>query len=109
MLHAGCDSGIEASTCLRCEMLKPLKKGMYGKMCTCVQYELAEPTIGAFGGNSNWRGPIWFPINYLLIKEVSHMQLAEQHVIDRNDTRYADLQSGISRNCGGSSRRELYQ
>ena len=33
-----------------------------------VTYEPAESTSGAFGGNSNWRGPIWFPINYLLIE-----------------------------------------
>jgi hypothetical protein len=32
-----------------------------------VDYEPAESTIGAFGGNSNWRGPIWMPVNYLLI------------------------------------------
>jgi hypothetical protein len=33
-----------------------------------VQYEAAESTSGMFGGNSNWRGPIWFPINLLLIR-----------------------------------------
>jgi Glycosyl hydrolase family 63 C-terminal domain len=33
-----------------------------------VRYEPAESTSGVFGGNSNWRGPIWFPINYLLIE-----------------------------------------
>jgi hypothetical protein len=33
-----------------------------------VQYEPAESTSGLFGGNSNWRGPIWFPINFLLIE-----------------------------------------
>ncbi|HYT34812.1 MAG TPA: hypothetical protein VEL69_07235 [Ktedonobacteraceae bacterium] len=32
-----------------------------------VNYEPGESTTGAFGGNSNWRGPIWFPINYLLV------------------------------------------
>src|SRR5258708_7513117 len=30
--------------------------------------EPAESTTGIFGGNSNWRGPIWFPVNYLLIE-----------------------------------------
>ena len=33
-----------------------------------VDYEPAESSTGLFGGNSNWRGPIWFPINYLLIE-----------------------------------------
>ena len=33
-----------------------------------VAYEPAESTSGLFGGNSNWRGPIWFPINYLLVE-----------------------------------------
>ena len=33
-----------------------------------VDYEPAESRTGLFGGNSNWRGPIWFPINYLLIE-----------------------------------------
>jgi hypothetical protein len=33
-----------------------------------VRYEPAESHSGLFGGNSNWRGPIWFPINYLLIE-----------------------------------------
>ncbi len=33
-----------------------------------VDYEPAESTTGLFGGNSNWRGPIWFPINYLLVE-----------------------------------------
>jgi hypothetical protein len=32
-----------------------------------VDYEPAESQTGTFGGNSNWRGPIWWPINYLLI------------------------------------------
>ena len=33
-----------------------------------VDYEPAESRTGLFGGNSNWRGPVWFPINYLLIE-----------------------------------------
>src|SRR5580698_9725789 len=32
-----------------------------------IDYEPAESTTALFGGNSNWRGPVWFPLNYLVI------------------------------------------
>jgi hypothetical protein len=35
-----------------------------------VRYEPGESESGLFGGNSNWRGPVWFPVNYLLIEAV---------------------------------------
>jgi hypothetical protein len=35
-----------------------------------VDYQPAESTTGLFGGNSNWRGPVWFPVNYLLIESL---------------------------------------
>ena len=35
---------------------------------TQLLYEPAESGTGLIGGNSNWRGPIWFPINHLLIE-----------------------------------------
>ncbi len=35
-----------------------------------VSYEPAESSSGLFGGNSNWRGPVWMPVNYLLIESL---------------------------------------
>ncbi|MDQ3500003.1 MAG: glucosidase [Actinomycetota bacterium] len=39
-------------------------------MTATVDYEPAESTTGLFGGNSNWRGPVWFPVNYLVIESL---------------------------------------
>jgi len=36
----------------------------------CIRYEPAEATTGLFGGNSNWRGPVWFPFNYILTRSL---------------------------------------
>ncbi len=35
-----------------------------------VGYEPAESTTGVFGGNSNWRGPVWFPVNFLSVESL---------------------------------------
>jgi len=39
-----------------------------GGLTSQVDYEPGESTSGLFGGNSNWRGPVWFPVNYLAIE-----------------------------------------
>jgi hypothetical protein len=40
-----------------------------------VDYQPAESITSLFGGNSNWRGPIWFPVNVVLIEALAKWQL----------------------------------
>jgi hypothetical protein len=47
----------------------PLHVAVDGATAT-LDYEPGESTSGLFGGNSNWRGPVWFPINYLLVESL---------------------------------------
>ncbi|HET9073291.1 MAG TPA: hypothetical protein VFN48_01815 [Solirubrobacteraceae bacterium] len=46
---------------------RPFEFWIGGEMTASVDYEPAESTTPLFGGNSNWRGPIWFPVNHLVV------------------------------------------
>jgi hypothetical protein len=48
---------------------KPFRIDIDGMVAT-VDYEPAESTSALFGGNSNWRGPVWMPLNYMFISAV---------------------------------------
>ncbi|WP_440711502.1 MGH1-like glycoside hydrolase domain-containing protein [Herbiconiux sp. YIM B11900] len=49
-----------------------------------VDYEPGESTSGLFGGNSNWRGPVWFPLNVLIIESLRgyDSSLGERHTVE---------------------------
>jgi hypothetical protein len=58
-----------------------------------VQYEPAESTTGMFGGNSNWRGPVWFPVNLLIVRALL------QHYLYYGDEFRVECPTGSGRMC----------
>jgi hypothetical protein len=56
----------------------------YGGLEYGMRYLPAESDSGLFGGNSNWRGPIWMPVNFLLVESLRrfHSYYGEQFTIE---------------------------
>jgi hypothetical protein len=54
-------------TLSRAHLEEPFTVNLAGNDFT-VGYEPGESSTGVFGGNSNWRGPVWFPVNHLIIE-----------------------------------------
>lgn len=75
------DYGIRALS--RCHLEKPYVLDHGGKRFE-IAYEPAEATVRIMGGNSNWRGPIWFPMNYLLIESLQkfHQYYGPDYLIE---------------------------
>jgi hypothetical protein len=75
------DHGLRALS--RYHQRQPLYVGVENVMST-LDYEPGESTSGLFGGNSNWRGPVWFPINYVLVEvlRVYHRFLGDSFQVE---------------------------
>jgi hypothetical protein len=75
------DHGVRSLS--RCHLDHPFTMDLGGQTST-VDYEPAESTNFLFGGNSNWRGPVWFPLNYLLIEALDryHSYFGDEFTVE---------------------------
>ena len=66
-----------------------------------VAYEPAESSSPIYGGNSNWRGPIWFPVNYLMVEALReyHRYYGSNLTVEmpRGGPRHVDARPGRRR------------
>jgi hypothetical protein len=75
------DHGIRGLSRVHAE--HPLELNVDGVAAT-LDYEPAESTSGLFGGNSNWRGPVWMPLNFLLVETLRayHRYLGDAFTVE---------------------------
>ncbi|MDQ6878339.1 MAG: glucosidase [Candidatus Dormibacteraeota bacterium] len=75
------DHGVRALS--RYHLDHPLEVDLGGAMST-LKYEPAESTSAIFGGNSNWRGPVWMPVNFMLVEvlRVYHRYLGSDFKVE---------------------------
>jgi glycogen debranching enzyme len=76
-----------------------------------VDYEPGESTTSLFGGNSNWRGPVWWPINYLLVEALQkyHYYYGDEVMVEYptgsgNRLNLWDVSQELSRRMTGTFR-----
>jgi hypothetical protein len=62
----------------------PFVLGVSGGQMARVDYEPGESRTGLFGGNSNWRGPVWFPLNHLVVQGLRrfHAYLGDDFTVE---------------------------
>jgi hypothetical protein len=67
----------------RCHLADPYMLRVDGQEYR-VDYEPAESRSGLFGGNSNWRGPVWFPVNFLIVESLQkfHHYLGDDYAVE---------------------------
>jgi hypothetical protein len=73
----------------------PYRLDLDGHTAT-VDYEPGESTTAMFGGNSNWRGPVWFPLNYLICEALDRLH----HFLGDEVTVEYPTGSGVARTLG---------
>ncbi len=66
------DHGVRSLS--KVHLTEPFELDADGTHCR-VGYEPGESQSGLYGGNSNWRGPVWFPLNYLLVESLREFHL----------------------------------
>ena len=85
---------------IRCRSTSP---GRWSRSTTSRR----SPRTGMFGGNSNWRGPVWMPVNYLVLRSLQrYAQVARRGGRDRVPHRQRPHRSG-SATCADDLRRRL--